>query len=79
MYEVLDELIIKEVCEGELNPLRSRAVQVEAARLAKLNNRKAFRVIDGRLTALKKQGMIEYHRKILPCQKQGWRPTCSQT
>lgn len=63
MYERLDSLIvsiIKASREANLARISSGDVWVEAKRIAAMTGRDDFRVIDGRLQALKKRGLIIY-------------------
>ena len=62
-YEKLDSLIFERVRESKkplwtvsLGPL----VMGEAKRIADTNNRQPYRVIDGRMQALRKKGVIKY-------------------
>lgn len=61
-YDHLDVLILEAVGRGD-NPLYARQVDTEARRLADEMRRDAFRVIDGRLSALKKCGHIVHRSK----------------
>jgi hypothetical protein len=73
LYEKLDSLIIKAIYEDERNPMYKRDVAAEALRIAKATGRDDMRVIDGRLIALRKAGMIRYLKKSeAPEQKAGW-------
>ena len=58
-YEVLDSHILNAADTGH-NPLYERTVRAEAQRLAEASGREAFRVIDGRLQALRKAKKIEF-------------------
>lgn len=63
MYEKLDQAIIdniKRFDRAKLDYCRSFNAQVDADRIAKETGRDSFRVVDGRLTALKKRGVIHY-------------------
>jgi hypothetical protein len=72
-YEKLDSLIIKAIYENERNPMYKRDVAAEALRIAKATGRDDMRIIDGRLTALRKAGVIRYLKKPeAPEQKAGW-------
>jgi len=63
-YETLDLRIIEHIASGlALNPLYGRVVRGEAGRIAKLTGRDEFRIIDGRLQALRKAGRITADRK----------------
>lgn len=70
-YEKLDSLILECVARGG-NPLYQRVIDLEAVRIAEIANRKGFRVIDGRLQALKKSGLIVHRTKSLSNGKSGW-------
>ena len=72
MYETIDQLILQAINNGHL-PLYHRPVVVEAVRLASLTSRKEWRIIDGRVQALKKQGRITYLTKAEGNGKAGWR------
>ena len=58
-YAQIDELIIDAIKQRRA-PLYAAPVCVEACRLADLTGREEFRVIDGRLQALKKAGKIKF-------------------
>lgn len=62
MYETLDKLIIDAIACGK-NPLYAGTVSAEAERIAEATGRKQFRVIDGRLQALRKSGVIMHQTK----------------
>ena len=59
-YEALDKAILSAVSNGA-SPLYERKVGQEAKRIAELSGREDFRVIDGRIQALRKAGQIVYH------------------
>ena len=60
-YIEIDRRIIDCIRSGQgVHPLYSKRVNQEADRLEKLTGRDAFRIIDGRLQALKKRGEINY-------------------
>ncbi len=62
MYKKLDGLIvdaIKNKKESKFSELMEGDVLAEVKRIAESCGREEFRVLDGRLTALKKQGKIE--------------------
>lgn len=61
-YSTLDRLIEAAIEAGK-NPLYERDVSREAERLAVAMEREGFRVIDARLTALKKVGRIVFLTK----------------
>jgi len=66
-YETLDRKIIEHLTENMgPHPLYARHVRGEAERIAAATGRDVFRVIDGRLTALRKAGKIRPHRNT-PC------------
>lgn len=63
MYEKLDAMIVESIrflCGANFSVLSSGDVMDEAIRIANCTGREAFRVIDGRLQALKKRGLIRY-------------------
>lgn len=60
-YTEIDRSIIDCIRNRQgAHPLYDRHVNREAGRLAMLTGRKDFRIIDGRLRALKKRGEISY-------------------
>lgn len=60
-YIEIDRRIIDCIRSGQgVHPLYSKHVNQEAYRLARLTGRYSFRIIDGRLQALKKRGEISY-------------------
>lgn len=60
-YSEIDRSIIDCIRNRQgAHPLYDRHVNREADRLAMLTGREAFRIIDGRLQALRKQGAIKY-------------------
>lgn len=62
-YDKLDEMIIDRLRTGEvldLSSLDCGAVAIECIRLAALTGREAFRVMDGRLQALRKKKQIRF-------------------
>ena len=62
MYKKLDSLIvdaIKNKKEYKFSELMEGDVLAEVKRIAESCGREEFKVLDGRLTALKKQGKIE--------------------
>lgn len=62
-YEKLDEMIIDRLCTGEiveLVRLGGGARAIECERIAALTGREAFRVMDGRLQALRKKKQIQF-------------------
>ena len=72
-YEELDKRIIKAISDREI-PLYDRAVNEEAERLAAATGRDYFRVIDGRLQALRKAGKIRHLTKAESNGQRGWHP-----
>ncbi|MGL5422687.1 MAG: hypothetical protein ACRDAJ_06905 [Serratia fonticola] len=62
-YAILDKLILAGIKATGRNPTYDRACDEEAGRLEKLTGRSRMRIIDGRLTALKKAGKIAYLKK----------------
>lgn len=74
-YENLDQALIA-VIEGGGDPLYSMHVNRIAVPLANEGNREIFRVIDGRLQALRKSGRLQWSSKRdaeLQGVKPGWR------
>lgn len=61
-YEALDAAIVAAI-EQRKNPLYSRSATSEAIRIAHLTGRESFRIIDGRLQALRKQNRIMWLTK----------------
>lgn len=60
-YTEIDRRIIDCIRSGQgAHPLYDKRVSQEADRLEMLTGREAFRIIDGRLQALKKRGEISY-------------------
>lgn len=62
-YETLDRLIIDRLTGNKgvsLISLGSGARAIESERIATLTGRESFRVIDARLQALKKKGLIRF-------------------
>ena len=60
-YIEIDRRIIDCIRSGQgVHPLYDKRVNQEADRLEMLTGREAFRIIDGRLQALKKRGEINY-------------------
>lgn len=63
MYEKIDAMIVESIRflrEANFSVLSSGDVMDEAIRIANCTGRESFRVIDGRLQALKKRGLIRY-------------------
>lgn len=65
-YENLDKLILQRL-SGEVGLplifLNAQEVKCESERLAEASGRDAFRVLDGRLQALRKRGAITFNSK----------------
>ena len=73
MYEELDYLILDAVRHNK-SPLYDGKVNREANKIAAETERKAFRVIDGRLQALRRQKRIQWMTKAqAPGGIGGWR------
>lgn len=63
MYDKLDSLIfdnIKSCVEANLYAATRGEARTESERIAALSGREAFRVLDGRLQALRRRGLIRY-------------------
>ena len=58
-YQQLDAMILKAITAGR-HPLYYGPCETEATRIAEATGRKSFRVLDGRLQALRKAGQIQY-------------------
>jgi len=72
-YNKLDSLIIRTISQGDRNPMYNPDVFAEARRIEEETGRNRMRVIDGRLTALRKSGAIRYlHKSEAPDGKVGW-------
>lgn len=71
MYDELDARIIDAV-KARANPIYSRRCVDEACRLADETGRERFRVIDGRLQALRKAGKVRYFTKAEANGQGGW-------
>lgn len=71
MYEKLDKRIVASVAKRE-NPLHCKRINEEAERIATETGRDAFRVLDGRLQALRKAGKICYLTKADSYGQGGW-------
>jgi hypothetical protein len=79
VYQKLDSLIIKAVSKNRASPMYDPDVCVEARRIADATGRNDMRVIDGRLTALRKSGAIRYFNKPeAPNNKAGWYVACAE-
>ena len=73
MYEALDYLILDAVRRNK-SPLCDGEVNREANKIAAETERKSFRVIDGRLQALRRQKRIQWMAKAqAPGGLGGWR------
>lgn len=70
-YETLDALILDAVA-ARVHPFGARPVLSEADRLARETGRADFRVIDGRLQALRKAGRIKHLTKAESNGSAGW-------
>jgi hypothetical protein len=70
-YQELDQRIISAIC-ARRNPLYANTVAEEASRLSELTGREGFRVIDGRLQALRKAGRIRHLSKAESNGAGGW-------
>lgn len=65
MYEAIESSIlenIRKAGEATLGQAGGGAATAEADRVAKESSREAFRVIDTRLQALRKKGLIEHSK-----------------
>ena len=65
-YDDLDAAILRNLDRfghATLMFVSGRDARAEADRLAKATGREAFRIIDGRLQALRKRGVIKFDRK----------------
>ena len=71
MYEELDKRIVEAVANRK-NPLYDRRINEEAGRIANATGRDDFRVIDGRLQALRKVGKIRHMTKAESNGQGGW-------
>ena len=72
-YEKLDAMILDAIFRGDRNPMYDKDVFVEAWRIGEETGRKRMRVINGRLTALRKLEKIKYLKKAeAPKGKTGW-------
>lgn len=62
-YTEIDRSIIDCIRNRQgAHPLYDKSVRQEADRLRMLTGREAFRIVDGRLQALKKRGEISYSK-----------------
>lgn len=71
MYEKLDAIIIAAI-DNRKSPIYSESVTVEAGRIAAATGREDFRVIDLRLQALRKAGVIAHRTKAESNGQGGW-------
>lgn len=70
-YDEMDKRILAAV-KASRNPIYEHKCNTEAERLAEATGRLAYRVIDGRLQALKKAGKIRYFTKAESNGQGGW-------
>lgn len=70
-YDELDRRIIDAIAKRK-SPLYDKRINEEAARLAAGTGRDDFRVIDGRLQALRKKGKIRHMTKAESNGQGGW-------
>lgn len=65
-YDILDNLILEILKEGRNRSMRysGSVIGVELSRLSKFTGRDKDRIKDGRLSALKAKGKIEYVRGV---------------
>ena len=61
-YDKLDSLIVEAIKEGRnsLRNINSRSVFDEALRIYSITKRNTDRIVDGRLQALRRRGLIVY-------------------
>lgn len=71
MYEELDKRIIEAISKRK-HPLYDRSTNKEAMRIAKETGREDFRVIDGRIQALRKAKKIRHATKAESNGQGGW-------
>lgn len=76
-YAKMDSLIIEAIKDGK-NPLYEMQCAVEAGRIAVETGRDDFRVIDGRLQALRKAGKIVHLTKAHSNGQGGWHVVASR-
>ena len=62
-YTAIDAAIIKTIRGGN-SPLYNICVSAEASAIAEATGREDFRVIDGRLQALRKREVIKFSREL---------------
>ena len=83
-YETLDELIVESIRNNEPGgPCHGKGVLNEAARLEKSTGRDGFRIVDGRIQALRRAGKICFATKEKAANsggtlKPGWNVTGEQ-
>lgn len=70
MYKTLDDLILAAVRKSHKTLLYDPDVAEEANRIAEATKRGQLLVIDGRVRALRRAGLITYH--AAPGGKSGW-------
>lgn len=70
-YDEMDRLIVKAI-KARNNPRYDAGCYAESKRLAAATGRDDFRVIDGRLQALRKAGKIRHLTKAESNGKGGW-------
>ena len=73
-YEKLDTAILEAVSRKK-SPLYDRDAVAEANRIGDATGREGFRVIDGRLQALRRAGLIVHLTKAESNGSAGWRAT----
>jgi hypothetical protein len=71
MYEELDKRIVEAISRRE-SPLYNKRINEEAARIANATGRDGFRVIDGRLQALRRAKKIRHFTKAESNGQGGW-------
>lgn len=71
-YAELDQRILSGIAEHG-TPWFNRFINEEAARIAKLSGRAKYRIIDARLQALRRQGLIRHFTKAETGGDGGWR------
>jgi hypothetical protein len=71
-YQELDQRIISSI-RAQRNPLYANTVSEEAARLSEGTGREDFRIVDGRLQALRRAGKIRHLSKAEGNGTAGWR------
>lgn len=70
-YDEMDRLIIRAIRAGN-GPLYDRMCNGEADRIANASGRQSFRVLDGRLQALRRAGKIKCMKKSRGDSASGW-------